>query len=175
MMPATLFGKHPSSSEYLHIGPRSAFMNSVAQWVEKGYETLLQNREIKVDEKIHHFAFLNAKEERLICGSMKLSRDSRGRRYPLVIATELQDSDAFVSTRELRTLSREIARKSAAILKSELDLAGLKEALRELAEYQPKKREEEQMPTAIIMDESFSEETLFYRPLLVDDFIETVR
>lgn len=174
-MTATLFGKHPSSSEYLNIGPRSDFMNAVMQWVEKGYETLLLNRTLQGAEKCHHFAFLNEKQRTLICGSMKSSQDKRGRKYPLVIAVEVSERPLDWSTAEMLAFSKEIAKKITVIFQESSDLPGFKAQLEQLSAYGPPETGQERMPSALIMSEEFSEVKLFYRPLEIDDYIETVR
>ena len=51
----SLFGKHPSSCEYLHFGQDSNFANSIVQWIQKGYESLLQSRTVNKLDKILPF------------------------------------------------------------------------------------------------------------------------
>jgi len=174
-MRATLFGKHPSSSEYLNIGPRSDFMNAVMQWVEKGYETLLLNRTVQHSEKCHHFAFFNEKQRTMICGSMKSSQDKRGRKYPLVIAVEVSERPRSWRSEEMLAFSKEIAKKITVIFQESSDLSGFKAQLEQLSAYDLPDTAQEKMPSALIMSEEFSEVKLFYRPLEVDDYIETVR
>lgn len=174
-MNVSLFGKHPSSSEYLHLGLPSDFMNAVAKWVEKGYETLLQNRVQQPAESLHHFSFFNTKERRMICGSMKLSHDSKHRKYPLVIAVEVPEYNTFLTPQQTMTFSKEISMKIATILTKECKLDVLKDELNKLALYRPLNIEKEEVPSAILMSEDFSEAKLFYRPLEINDFIETVR
>ena len=171
----SLFGKHPSSSEYLYFGDRSDFMNAVAQWVEKGYETLLQNRINQHPEKIDHFSFFKPQERRIICGSMKLSSDKRNRKYPLVIAVEVTNYTTLLTTDEMVSFSKELGHKMCDILKKECGLESLKEELTQLAAYRPHQENVQEVPSSIIMNEDFSEIKLFYRPLELNDFIETVR
>ena len=61
-MKISLFGKHPSINEYIHEGENSMFMNSVIHWIEKGYETCLQNRTLEKLTKIQHFCFINTQQ-----------------------------------------------------------------------------------------------------------------
>lgn len=174
-MQVSLFGKHPSSSEYLHIDVSSDFMNAVCRWVETGYETLLQNRLAKKSTEIHHFCFFNAQKESMICGSMKMSHDSRQRQYPLVIAVEVTDYTAFFDVQEAVVFSKEICSEITKLLRLEYDVSSLKEALKQLSLYVPTCITEETTPSSIFMNEDFSETKLFFRPLEINDFITTMR
>ena len=171
----TLFGKHPSSSEYLHLGEHSTFMNTVTEWVEKGFETLLQNREAKRTSKVQHFCFFNDKEERMICGSMTLSQDKIGRMYPLLIAVEVTKYATLFNPYEALAFSKDISRKVVKIFQKECDLQTLKHELDQLSRYEPLIKQDEDIASSILMSEDFSEAKLFYRPLELNDFITSMR
>ena len=175
VMAVTLFGKHPSSSEYLHLGERSNFMSSVIEWIEKGFETLLQNRVSRSTSKVQHFCFFNDKEERMICGSMTLSQDKRGRKYPLLIAVEVTEYTALFNPYETLAFSKDISRKIVKIFQKSCDLQTLKRELDHLSIYEPLIRQDETMASSILMSEDFSETKLFYRPLELNDFITSMR
>ena len=175
IIPVTLFGKHPSSSEYLHLGERSIFMNTVAKWVEKGFETLLQNRAEKSTFKVQHFCFFNAKEDSMICGSMKLSEDQKQRKYPLVIAVEVTKYSSVFNPYEAVAFSKDISRKIVKIFQKNCDLQMLKGELKQLSVYEPLSKQDENMASSILMSEDFSEAKLFYRPLELNDFITSMR
>lgn len=171
---AALFGKHPSSSEYLYLNVHSDFMNSVSKWVEKGYEALLQSRVTQKSSKVHHFCFFNRQEESMICGSMKISQDRRGRKYPLVIAVEVSPYSSFVNRQEAIDFSKKISQKIIKIFQKECDLEALKHELQQLSRSEFLSATVESPMSSLFMNEDFSESKLFYRPLEINDFITTM-
>ena len=175
IIPVTLFGKHPSSSEYLNLGEPSPFMSSVTEWVEKGFETSLQNRALKHTPKIQHFSFFNDKKESMICGSMTLSQDRRGRKYPLLIAVEVTEYATLFNPYEALAFSKAISQKIVKIFQKSCDLEMLKDELEKLSIYEPLLKQDEEMASSILMSEDFSEARLFYRPLELTDFITSMR
>ena len=174
IIPVTLFGKHPSSSEYLYLGEHSTFMRTVTEWVEKGFETFLQNR-VANSVTIQHFCFFNEKKDSMICGSMKLSQDKRGRKYPLLIAVEVTQYSSMFNPYEAVAFSKDISRKIVQIFHKDCDLETLKSALRDLSIYRPLIRQDENIASTILMNEDFTEAKFFYRPLELNDFITNMR
>jgi len=171
----SLFGKHPSSSEYLYLGENSDFMKSVLKWVEKGYETLLQSRLANKSSDIHHFCFLNKKVDSFICGSVKLSKDNNNRQYPLVIAIEVSPYGSFLNSQEVMEYAKSINEKILEIFNQDCNLEELKMQLLKLSNCKESVSIKEDLVSSIFMNENFSQVNMFFRPLEIDDFIEMMR
>ncbi|MEA1892867.1 MAG: type VI secretion system-associated protein TagF [Campylobacterota bacterium] len=107
----SLFGKHPSSSEYLHLGISSSFTDAISHWIESSYEVLLQSRIIYSKDSLKHFYFLNEKEDSFICGTLGLSRDSKNREYPLVVFAEVYPYSYFSASHVALQFSHVVCRK----------------------------------------------------------------
>ena len=107
-MKISLFGKHPSINEYIHEGENSMFMNSVIHWIEKGYETCLQNRTLEKLTKIQHFCFINTQTDSFICGNIKPSKDRQNRKYPFVIAIEISPYSTFETQEDIINYSKNL-------------------------------------------------------------------
>jgi len=165
-----LFGKHPSSSEYIYFGHNSKFINSIIHWVEESYETLLQSRTPKRPKEVCHFCFINRAENSFICSSMKMSRDSKNREYPLVAAIEISPYSFFKGYHEVLEYSKLLNKKVLNILKQECNLEELKKGLGILSKYNKFENQEDSFVSSIFMNEDFSEVKLFSRPLEINDF-----
>ena len=170
----SLFGKHPSSSEYLYIGNNSEFMNSVSKWIESGYESVLNVKMGAKSDKIHHFVFLNKSSDSFITGSIKLNKDFHGREFPLVIAVEVLPYASFANVEEVVKFSKTINKKVMEIFTNDYTLEELKSQLLVLSENSVVVEGKNNI-FAIFMDEEFSEAKLFLRPVKVDDFITMMR
>jgi type VI secretion system ImpM family protein len=133
----SLFGKHPSSSEYLHVGQSSNFTNSIAKWIQEGYEALLQSRTSYTSDNTSHFYFLDTQDDSFVCGSVKLSRDAKNREYPLVIFTQVHSYSSFSNSYEPMQYSQEIWKEILEIFKRESDLQELKSMLAKLSTIRP--------------------------------------
>jgi len=168
----SLFGKHPSSSEYLYFGHTSEFINSVAKWIENGYEALLQSRISKRSSEVHHFCFVNKSDNTIVTGSLKLNKDSRGREYPLVIAVEISPYSSFGNSQEVMEFTKGINKKILAIFEKECSLEELKKELSQLVSYEDICNDGENKISAIFMDEKFSQANMFFRPLEINDFVK---
>jgi len=166
----TLFGKHPSSSEYIYFGGNSAFMSSIIHWIEESYETLLQSRTTKRLKEIYHFCFINKAQNNFICSSLKMSKDSKNREYPLVVAIEISPYSFFKGNQEILEYVQFLNKKVLNILKQEYNLEELKKELRMLSAYNKVENQEDLSISSIFMNEDFSEIKLFSRPLEMSDF-----
>jgi len=169
-----LFGKHPSSSEYIYFGHNSKFMNSIIHWVEEGYETLLQSRATKRSKEVYHFCFINKAENNFICSSIKMSKDSNNREYPLVAAIEISPCSFFKNNQEILEYSKLLNKKVLNIFKKEYHLEALKKELRMLSRYNKFETQEDSFVSSIFMNEDFSEVKLFSRPLEKSDFTKLI-
>lgn len=172
---AALFGKHPSSSEYLFLGNDSPFMCSIKLWVEKGYESFLQGRKSKKSNSMYHFCFIKQNSNTFICGSVKMSKDSQKREYPLVIAVEASSLLPFDNTQQIVEYTKSINKKILKIFQKELQLMDLKQELLHLSTNDKLKKQENNFISSIFMNEDFSEVELFSRPLEISDFTRIMR
>ncbi len=171
----SLFGKHPSSSEYLYFGKNSDFMNSVVKWVENGYETLLQTRLSNRSKEIHHFCFLNVKIDSFICGSIKFSKDSKNREYPLVIAVEVTPYSSFLNSQGVIEYAKSINKEILNVFNEDYNLKELKMQLLKLSKFEEDVTGVDDLFSSVFMNEDFSQFRTFYRPLDIDDFTVMMR
>jgi len=79
------FGKHPAAKDYFRIGRISPFSQGLFEWVEGGYRILSADVNVSPDFCSWRFCAREAGKESLVCGLIRLSSDSFGRAYPLVI------------------------------------------------------------------------------------------
>jgi len=173
-MKVSLFGKHPSSSEYLYVGKNSESMNSFVKWVEKGYESLLQNR-VSTTKEMHHFCFLNKYDDSFICGTIKLSQDNKNRKYPLVIAIEISPYSFFQDLQELREYLKSINKQIVGIFKKEYTLEELKEEVKKLSSNKNILSDKKELFSAMFMSEDFLQTEMFFRPLEINDFVNMMK
>jgi len=172
---ATLFGKHFSTSEYLHLGNSSDFMRFVLEWVESGYETLLRHRKVQTAQELQHFYFLNKEKDSFISGTIMLSRDSSARKYPLVMAVEVQPFSYFQNPDQALTYSQKLGRKMSTILKEAKSIDALKDGLQMLQKDNEVEITDGELPLCVFMNEDFSKSKSLYRPVEINDFIEIMR
>jgi type VI secretion system protein VasJ len=81
----TAFGKHPAAKDYFRIGQRTPFSEGLFEWVEEGYRILSDDANASPDFCSWRFCAREAGRDSLVCGLIRLSSDSFGRAYPLVI------------------------------------------------------------------------------------------
>lgn len=79
------FGKHPTAKDYFRIGAETVFVEGLFGWVEKGYQLLTANADASPDFCSWRFWARDAVNNSLVCGVLRVSSDSLGRPYPLVI------------------------------------------------------------------------------------------
>ena len=79
------FGKHPTAKDYFRLGQESPFVEGLFGWVEKGYQLLTTNENATPDFCSWRFWVREAGKNSLVCGLVRVSSDSLGRPYPLVI------------------------------------------------------------------------------------------
>ncbi len=169
-MEVSVFGKHPSSSEYLYLGNGSEFTFSIILWIQSGYEALLKNRQKYSSDMIQHFYFSNKDTGSFVCASFKLSKDDNSREYPLVILVEVHE------TKQGRDY-HSIWSKNLDILKSIGSLGELEDSLSEYeVAFNEKTFHDIDLDViSAFVGEDFSITKLFYEPLHVNDFIEIMR
>lgn len=79
------FGKHPAAKDYFRIGRTTPFSEGLFEWVEQGYRLLSADATTSPDFCSWRFCAREAGRDSLVCGLIRLSSDSFGRAYPLVI------------------------------------------------------------------------------------------
>jgi type VI secretion system protein VasJ len=79
------FGKHPAAKDYFRLGENTPFIEGLYGWVEKGYRILSDDVNASPDFCSWRFCAREAGKDFLVCGVVRLSSDSFGRTYPLVI------------------------------------------------------------------------------------------
>jgi len=169
-MQVSLFGKHPSSSEYLHLGQNSDFTSSIINWIENGYEVLLKIRQAYATHRVLNFYFLNKDTDSFVCGTLQLSKDSKGREYPIVILVQMQGIEQHRDCQALWNKNLDIFKNAKS----------LDELIDTLSRYkiifdEKTSQEIDTKVLAAFMSEDFSKLKLFYQPLQIDDFIEMMR
>ena len=170
----SLFGKHPSSSEYLYIGESSELINSLTKWIEKGYESLLQGRR-SIKEEMHHFCFLNKNSDSFVCGTIKPSKDSKNRKYPLVIAIEVFPYSFFKDSNKFREYLKATNKQILKIFEKGCTLEELKKELQKLSVCKNISNDKKDIFSAMFMSEDFSQTEMFFRPLEINDFVNMMK
>lgn len=79
------FGKHPAAKDYFRLGEESTFVTGLFSWVENGYQLLTTKENDAPDFCSWRFWAREAGKNTLVCGVVRVSSDSLGRPYPLVI------------------------------------------------------------------------------------------
>jgi len=79
------FGKHPAAKDYFQIGESTPFLEGLFTWIEDGYQLLTAKETAAPDFCSWRFCVKAAGKESLVCGVVRVSSDSFGRPYPLVI------------------------------------------------------------------------------------------
>jgi type VI secretion system protein VasJ len=79
------FGKHPAAKDYFRVGEKTPFIEGLFGWIEKGYRILSDDVNASPDFCSWRFCAREAGRDSLVCGVVRLSSDSFGRAYPLVI------------------------------------------------------------------------------------------
>ena len=79
------FGKHPAAKDYFRLGEETPFVEGLFGWVGNGYQILTAKEECASDFCSWRFWAREANKDFLVCGVARVSSDSLGRTYPLVI------------------------------------------------------------------------------------------
>lgn len=79
------FGKHPTAKDYFRLGEETPFVEGLFGWVENGYQLLTARENGAPDFCSWRFWAREAGKNTLVCGVLRVSSDSLGRPYPLVI------------------------------------------------------------------------------------------
>jgi len=79
------FGKHPAAKDYFRMGEETSFATGLFSWVESGYQLLIGKENATPDFCSWRFWAREAGKNSLVCGVVRVSSDSLGRPYPLVI------------------------------------------------------------------------------------------
>lgn len=79
------FGKHPAAKDYFQLGESTPFFEGLFTWIEDGYQLLTTKETAAPDFCSWRFCAKAAGKESLVCGVVRVSSDSFGRPYPLVI------------------------------------------------------------------------------------------
>ncbi|MGA7827834.1 MAG: type VI secretion system protein TssA [Geobacteraceae bacterium] len=79
------FGKHPAAKDYFQLGESNPFLEGLFAWIEDGYQLLTTKETAAPDFCSWRFCAKAVGKESLVCGVVRVSSDSFGRPYPLVI------------------------------------------------------------------------------------------
>ncbi len=79
------FGKHPTAKDYFRLGEETSFVTGLFSWVENGYQLLTGKENASPDFCSWRFWAREAGKNSIVCGVVRVSSDSLGRPYPLVI------------------------------------------------------------------------------------------
>ncbi len=125
------FGKHPAAGDYFRLGDDAPFFDGLFSWVEDGYQHLVSRENRDPDFCSWRFWARDSGRESLVFGVVRVSSDSFGRPYPLVI-TGLGPLDAWQSNWDLLPFSCEKTWLQIEFLSSNLfpDLKKLEEEIR---------------------------------------------
>lgn len=87
------FGKHPAAGDYFRLGEHTPFFEGFFSWVEDGYQLLTKKEKGPPGFCSWRFWARESGRNSLVCGVARVSSDSYGRPYPLVITGIGQLSD----------------------------------------------------------------------------------
>jgi len=79
------FGKHPTAKDYFRLGEETPFVEGLFDWVENGYQLLTTRENSTPDFCSWRFWAREAGRNTIVCGVVRVSSDSLGRPYPLVV------------------------------------------------------------------------------------------
>lgn len=79
------FGKHPAAKDYFQLGESTPFLEGLFAWIEDGYQLLTTKETVAPEFCSWRFIAKSGGKETLVCGVVRVSSDSYGRPYPLVI------------------------------------------------------------------------------------------
>ncbi|WP_298436737.1 type VI secretion system protein TssA [Geobacter sp.] len=79
------FGKHPAAADYFRLGEGSPFVEGLTRWVESGYRLLTGRDNGAAPFCSWRFWARGFGKESLVLGVVRVSSDSMGRPYPLLV------------------------------------------------------------------------------------------
>lgn len=79
----TVYGKHPSTKDYITMGREGAFSAALSGWIDKGFRTM--ERGMVKGRKLSWRFTTSTAGGNLVCGVLKNSHDSMGRTFPLLV------------------------------------------------------------------------------------------
>ncbi|GLI38316.1 type VI secretion system protein TssA [Geobacter hydrogenophilus] len=79
------FGKHPAAADYFRLGHSSPFVDGLTKWVESGYTLQSERSAAPPPFCSWRFWARGFGRESLVLGVVRVSSDSLGRPYPLLI------------------------------------------------------------------------------------------
>lgn len=79
------FGKHPAAADYFRLGHSSPFVDGLTKWVENGYRLLAERSDAPPPFCSWRFWARGYGRDSLVLGVVRVSSDSMGRPYPLLI------------------------------------------------------------------------------------------
>lgn len=79
------YGKQPWARDYFKIGAAFPILNSFADWIEKGYNTVASKNNPADKQHSWRFWTRDARQDHVICGVVRDSVDAVGRPYPFLI------------------------------------------------------------------------------------------
>jgi type VI secretion system protein VasJ len=79
------FGKHPAAKDYFLLGESTPTFESLFAWVEDGYQRFTAQGTAVPEFCSWRFWAQDAGKDTIVCGVVRVSSDSFGRTYPLVI------------------------------------------------------------------------------------------
>lgn len=97
-VPISYFGKIPTRGDFVRNGTQLQLIAWLDRWAGEGLELMSQ----AVNWKQHydaapsgHFAFIGTRSKTVLCGHIRPSHDSSGRRFPLLSAARLETTEAL--------------------------------------------------------------------------------
>lgn len=79
------YGKQPWARDYFKIGTGFPLLNSFADWIEKGYNTVVCRNNPADKQRSWRFWTRDARQDHVVCGVVRDSVDAVGRPYPFLM------------------------------------------------------------------------------------------
>jgi type VI secretion system protein VasJ len=79
------YGKQPWARDYFKVGSVFPALNGFADWIEKGYNTVVTKSAPVGKQHSWRFWTRETRQDHVVCGVIKDSRDALGRPYPFMI------------------------------------------------------------------------------------------
>lgn len=79
------YGKQPWARDYFKIGATFPLLNSFADWIEKGYDTVASKKSPADKQNSWRFWTRDARQDHVVCGLVRDSVDAVGRPYPFLM------------------------------------------------------------------------------------------
>ena len=98
-MPATCFGKIPSRGDFVRGTGQHQLITLLDRWVSGAMETLSEDPRWKIaydSANAVDFLFAGASSRISVVGHLRPSKDSSGRRFPLITAAMVERDDSLI-------------------------------------------------------------------------------